>query len=147
MSKLFSEEHLCVHQCASTFLSAHSPNIQIFDVNREILTELIVETNSCKIKISSNNLVNNSFSTNKLEISFQTHSTDPKNHPLSKRAPNYNYQFSLSFPRKLVRNAQSHQDLYKKKCFAKTWLRFFLEVLEVRALKPKYEMRSVNHKI
>ena len=55
--------------------------------------------------------------------------------------------FHVQSLKQRVRGAQSHLEVYKKKYFAKTWLRFFLGALEVRALKSKYGMESVNHKI
>ena len=88
------------------------------------------------------------FSTNKLEIVLETLSTDPTNiihcrHGPPTTAINFHFQCLEQH----VRSAQPHLDVYKNKVSWKIWLSFFLEALEVWALKPKYEMEYVNHKI
>ena len=100
-----------------------------------------------KIKVSCTNLVNKSFSANKLEISFQTYSIDTNNHPVSKRDTNYSYHFSCSEPQTACKKRAMSSRCVQKNFLAKTWLRFFLGSLEVRALKQKYEMESVSHKM
>ena len=100
-----------------------------------------------KIKVSFNHLINKYFSS-KLEISFQTYSIDPNNHLLSKRDKNYSYQFSFSVPQTTCeKHAVSSRCVQKKVSCKNMAYTFFLGALEVKALKPKYEMESVDHKI